>query len=170
MQKLLSIVVLTAVVATPAALPCGDKFVAFGQGVRLQRIYAAEHPAAILIYVRPESPLGQPVNRDRLTGLLRLAGHRPQVVSTLAELQGAAATGEFDLLLTEPADASSVRDLAKSATIVQILWEPKREEIDQLDCAAAVSKRSHDLLLVVNDVMEQRHKGVASVSCRRKRT
>ena len=170
MKKLLCTVFLCAVVASPAALACGDKFVAFGQGVRLQRIYAAEHPAAILIYVRPESPLGQPANRDRLTGLLRLAGHRPQVVSTLAELQGAAATGEYDLVLTEPADAQSVRDVAKSATVVQILWEPKREQIDQLECAAAVSKRSHDLLLVVNDVMEQRHKGVANVSCKRSRT
>ncbi|MDQ6803171.1 MAG: hypothetical protein M3041_20395, partial [Acidobacteriota bacterium] len=146
-------------------------------GVRLQRIYAATHPAAILLYLRPESPLAAPANRERLVGILRLAGHRPQVVSTSNELRGAVATGEFDLLLTEPADMALVREATKAAkaepAIVQLYWEPSSQDLERLDqrdeCAARVSRRSHELLIVVNDVMDQRHKGLA-VSCRRSRT
>jgi hypothetical protein len=177
MQKLVSILVLTTAVWTPNAAACGDKFVAFGQGIRLQRIYAATHPAAILVYLEPDSELALPANRDRLVNLLRLAGHRPQIVSTSAELRGAAATGEFDLLLTEPADAATARDAAKSAkvapSIVQLLWEPATQDLERLDrqdeCVVPVRRRSHDLLLVVNDVMDQRQKG-RTVSCRRSRT
>jgi len=177
MQRIMTILVLSAAVCTTNAVACGDKFVAFGQGIRLQRIYAAAHPAAILVYLRPDSPLALPANRDRLVNLLRLAGHRPQVVSTSAELRGAAATGEFDLLLTEPADVAAVREAAKSAkvapSVVQLLWEPATQDLERLDqqdeCAARVSRRSHELLMVVNDVMDQRQKG-ATVSCRRSRT
>ena len=178
MKRIVWILVFSASIGTSAVLACGDKFVAFGQGIRLQRIYAAAHPAAILVYLRPESPLAQPANRDRLVGLLRLAGHRPQVISTSDELRGAVTTGEFDLLLTEPADLASVRDTAKSAkvapSVVQLLWEPADQDVERLDqqdeCAARVSRRSHELLIVLNDVMDQRHKGVASISCQRKRT
>ena len=174
MWRIVSVLALYAASSTSSVLACGDKFVAFGHGVRLQRIYAAEHPAAILVYLPAGSPLAEPANRDRLSGLLRLAGHRPQVVSSVDEMKGAAATGEFDLILAQPADATAARDAAKSAAVIQLLWQPSREDLDRLDqrneCAAPVSKRNHELLFVINDVMEQRHKGVASVSCQRKRT
>lgn len=170
MKRIAWVLVLTSAAIAPNALGCGDKFVAFGQGIRLQRIYASAHPGAILVYLTPESPLALSANRDRLVNLLRLAGHRPQVVSTRDELRGAAATGEFDIVLTQPSEVASVRDAVKSATIVQLLWEPTREELARVECAAPVSKRNHELLMVVNDVMEQRHEGVAPVSCPRKRT
>lgn len=177
MRRAICLFMLAATAFTEAAIACGDKFVTFGQGVRLQRIYAAAHPGAILLYVTPGSPLSQPSNRDRLLNMLRLAGHRPQVASTRSELDAAAATGEFDLIFAEPADDGSVRNAAKSAkgspVVVDVLWEPTREDLqrfaDRDECSVSLTRRSHDLLIVVNDIMEQRHNGAASISCRRKR-
>src|SRR5579859_2530770 len=104
MQRVLSLLLLAAAAAAPETFACGDKFVAFGLGIRFERIYAAAHPGAILVYLQPGSTLAQPANRDRLVGILRLVGHRPEIVSEPEELRAAVATGEFDIILTEPAE------------------------------------------------------------------
>jgi len=178
MRRVMSLLLLVAAAGAPKTFACGDKFVAFGQGIRFQLIYAAAHPGAILVYLQPGSTLAQPANRDRLVGILRLVGHRPQIVSAPEELLAAVTTGEFDIILTEPAEMMSVAESISAAriapTVVQLLWEPTRQVLNNIDqqdkCTVAVTKRSHELLIVVNDVMDQRHNRAPSISCQRKRT
>lgn len=155
---------------------CGDKYVVFGQGVRFQRAYAATHPASILVYLKAGTRAATAENRDRLLGVLRMVGHRPQAVSTMSEAQTAIATGQFDILMAEPDDATSLADsVVKSTahpTVVPLLFDPTKEQIVAIEkqntCAVQVSKRNHELLTVLNDIMGQRTKGITA-ACQRKR-
>jgi hypothetical protein len=158
------------------AIACGDKYVVFGQGVRFQRAYAAAHPANILLYLNPGSKWAAPENRERLLTLLRMVGHRPEAVSTIEELQAAVTTGHYDIVLTEfsavaPA-TQTVANVKVRPSIIPMVFEPTRQEMKDIErqnsCAVQVSKRSHELLSVINGVMDQRLKGVIE-ACQRKR-
>jgi hypothetical protein len=164
------------IVSSSNVLACGDKFVVFGQGVRFQRAYAAAHPANILVYLKPGSKWTTPENRERLLMVLRMVGHRPQAVSTIGEMQAALAAGQFDILLTEfSAVAPATETIAGAGvrpTVIPMVFDPSREELKKIEtqnsCAVAVTKRSHELLTVINDAMGQRLKGV-NQGCQRKR-
>ena len=176
MRKLGVLLLIVALNSAATLFACGDKFVVFGQGVRFQRAYAATHPASILVYLKPGSRWTTPENRDRLLSVLRMVGHHPQAVSTVEELQAATATGTFDVLLTEfstlPAATQAAAMSKKHPTIIPMAFEPTRAELEgfekQNSCTVAVSKRSHELLTVINDVMASRIKGTGE-SCQRKR-
>lgn len=176
MRRLGVLVLVVAISSVASALACGDKFVVFGQGVRFQRAYAAAHPGSILVFLKPGSRWTTPENRDRLLAVLRMVGHHPQAVSTVDELQAAMATGTFDVLLTEfntlPAATQAAAMSKKHPTIIPMAFEPTRAELEQLEkqnsCTVAVSKRNHELLTVINDVMASRVKGLGE-ACQRKR-
>jgi hypothetical protein len=176
MRRLAVCLLAFGIVSSSNVLACGDKFVVFGQGVRFQRAYAAAHPANILVYLKPGSKWTTPENRDRLLMVLRMVGHRPQAVSTLDELQAAIATGNYDVVLTELSTVSTATEAIASAkmrpTVIPMVFEPSREELKQIErqnsCTVAVTRRSHELLTVINDVMGQRIKGVTE-ACQRKR-
>lgn len=176
MRRVGAWLLLLTVVSASNVLACGDKYVVLGKGVRFQRAYAASHPASILIYLRPGSRWATAENRDRLVTVLRMVGHRPQAVSTVEELQAAMATGQFDILMTEFNSVAHATETVAAAqarpTIIPLLFEPTRDERAAIErqnsCAVQVSKRNHELLTVVNDVMAQRLKGVTE-ACQRKR-
>lgn len=155
---------------------CGDKFVVFGRGVRFQRAYAAAHPAAILVYSSRSSRIAAAEDRDRLLSVLRLVGHRPHAVTTEEELLAALKSGEFDIVLMDVSESEGVSEKVTHAssrpTIVPLLFNPTREELATIErqnsCAVQFTKRSHELLLVIDDVMKQRLQGASAV-CQRKR-
>jgi hypothetical protein len=157
-------------------LACGDKYVILGQGVRFQRAYAAAHPANILVFLKDGSKWSEPENRERLMTVLRLVGHHPDPVTTLAELQTALDAKRYDVILTELGTESELTPIARNAaphpSVVPVAFEPSREQLKQLQksdvCAVQLSKRSHELLTVINTVMEQRGRGVTE-ACERKR-
>jgi hypothetical protein len=162
-------------VASSSALACGDKFVVFGQGVRFQRAYAAAHPANILVYLKADSKWASPENRERLLTVLRMVGHRPQAVTTLDEFQAAIARSNYDVVLTELSSVPVANETVAAAkvrpTVVPMVFEPSRAELKEIErqnsCTVAVSRRSHELLSVINDVMGQRSKGITE-ACQRK--
>jgi hypothetical protein len=172
------VVCLTAIglVVSSNLLACGDKFVVFGQGVRFQRAYAAAHPANILVYLKAGSKWSTPENRERLLTVLRMVGHRPQGVSTLEELHAAVATAKYDVVLTELSTVGSAMEtLGKASvppTVIPLVFQPSRQELKEIErtnsCTVAVSRRTHELLSVINDVMDRRTKGVTD-GCERKR-
>jgi hypothetical protein len=57
---------------------CGDKFQRVGRGARFQRGYVALHPACVLLYARPQSPIAKAL-RD-LEPALKRAGPLPLLV------------------------------------------------------------------------------------------
>ena len=163
------------VIASSSVLACGDKFVVFGQGVRFQRAYAAAHPANILVFLTADSKWASPENRERLLTVLRMVGHRPQAVRTVDELQSAVATSNYDVVLTElgsvPVANEAIAGAKVRPTVVPMVFEPSRSELKEIErqnsCTVAVSRRSHELLTVINDIMDQRSKGVTE-ACQRK--
>jgi hypothetical protein len=176
MRRVATCVVLFSLCSAANLLACGDKYVIFGQGVRFQRAYAATHPASILVYLKSGSRWATPDNRERLLSVLRMVGHRPQAVSTASEVQAAIATGQFDIVLSEADDVAqlteSIVHAAFHPTVVSLLFAPTPDEVAAIErqnsCAVQVSKRNHELLTVVNDVMGQRVKGITA-ACQRKR-
>jgi len=173
-MRSIALCVLTVLVAA-SGNACGDKFVVFGQGVRFQRAYAAAHPANILVYLTRDSKWATTDNRERLLSVLRLVGHRPYAVTTADELQAAIATSNYDVILTELTSVGFVNETIAGAkarpTIVPMVFEPTREQMKEIEkqnsCTVAVSRRSHELLTVINDVMGQRSKGITE-ACQRK--
>jgi hypothetical protein len=175
MRSAVTCLVCLFLVASSSALACGDKFVIFGQGVRFQRAYAAAHPANILVYLKADSKWASPENRERLLTVLRMVGHRPQAVTSLDEFQSAIATSNYDVVLTElnsvPVANETIAAAKVRPTVVPMVFEPSRAELREIErqnsCTVAVSRRSHELLSVINDVMDQRSKGITE-ACQRK--
>jgi hypothetical protein len=176
MRRIAAFALASAICLTSDALACGDKYVILGQGVRFQRAYAAAHPANILLFLKSGSKWSAQENRERLVTVLRLVGHHPDTVATIGELQAALGTNKYDVILTEfgtEADVTAVaRDSSVHPTVVPVVLDPTRDQMKQLQvndaCAVQLSKRSHELLTVINVVMEQRSKGVTE-ACERKR-
>ncbi len=174
-MKRLGVWILALSTVATSAIACGDKYVVFGQGVRFQRAYAAAHPATILVYLNPESKWSSPDNRERLLTALRMVGHRPDAVTTTDEMRTAMSTNKYDIVLTEFATIAQAADATSAAsvhpTIIPMVFEPTRAEMARIEkennCAVQVSKRSHELLTVINTVMDQRAKGVTE-ACQRK--
>lgn len=176
MRRIAICLLVACTLAGPNVLACGDKYVVFGQGVRFQRAYAAAHPASILVYLKPGSKWTTPENRERLLTALRMVGHRPDAVTTLDEMHAAVSTNRYDIVLTEFATlAEATEALAGTAvrpTVVPMVFDPSRREMAAIEkensCAVQVTKRSHELMTVINTVMDQRGRGIAE-ACQRKR-
>ena len=149
------------------AFACGDKFVVFGRGVRFQSAYAAAHPAAVLIYMNPSSHMPLIEHDFHVEATLRQIGHKPRLVSTLEELQTALAVGTYDVVLVDIADVTAVEQVRARAkaksSIVPALYKPTPEAVQsaqkEYGCLVKAMKRSHDLPLVLDEVMRSRSKG-----------
>ena len=161
--------IVTALILTtaPPSRACGDKFVIFGRGVRFRAAYAAEHPAAILVYMNPMShvPL---VDRDfHLVATLRLAGHRPSIVETRDELRDALTSASYDVLIADLEDAvgleTEVRHSASPPTVVPLVYKASRAEFAELakkySCLLQADRRNHQLLTVLDEVMHSKSTG-----------
>ncbi|HEX9162767.1 MAG TPA: hypothetical protein VF980_13765 [Thermoanaerobaculia bacterium] len=168
MRRLLVSAGLAAFLLCGDAIACGDKFVVFGRGVRFRSAYAATHPAAVLIYMNPASKMPQIEREFRIEAMLKQVGHKPREVSTPEELQTALAGGTYDVVLTDMADVTAVEQVrartnAKSS-IVPTLYNPTADSVStaqkQYGCLVKAAKRSHDLLLVLDEVMRSRAKGM----------
>jgi len=105
---------------------CGDKFLRVGRSARFRR-YAAVHPATILIY--------NPVNSTRagieeLKAMLKQAGHKPTAVDSGADVSGALAAAQYDLVIADYADAARIKNDLESAPsrpeLLPILYKPTK--------------------------------------------
>src|SRR5438045_9314277 len=119
-----------AIGSAASVFACGDKYVVFGQGVRFQRAYAATHPASILVYLKPGTRWATPENRDRPLGVLRMVGHRPQAVSTIAEAQAAMATKQFDILLAEADSVEPLNEIGR-ASCRERVWSSEWDDAEE---------------------------------------
>jgi hypothetical protein len=168
--------VLVCAVSAADVSACGDKYVVFGQGVRFQRAYAAVRPARILVYQEPGPKSAAPRNRERLLTVLRMVGHRPDAVATVDEMRVAVGANRYDVVLTEFTTTAEATAIAAAApvppTVIPMIFDPTTAERTRIErensCAVQVSKRSHELLTVINTVMDQRSRNVTQV-CQRKR-
>jgi hypothetical protein len=165
--KYFAIVTALIVTTAPPSRACGDKFVIFGRGVRFRAVYAAAHPAAILVYMNPMShvPL---IDRDyHLVAALRLAGHRPSVVETRDELRDALTSASYDVLIADLEDAAGletvVRQAASPPTVLPLVYKASGAEFAELakkySCLLKADRRNHQLLTVLDEVMRSKSAG-----------
>lgn len=174
-MKRLVIGALIAAMPLANGFACGDKYVVLGRGVRFQRAYAASLPASILVYAPPAAKWASGDTRERLLSTLRLVGHRPDAVSTADELDAALRTGRYDVVLTDFTTLTETSRIGAAAathpTVIPVVFDPSRGQLAEIEkqnsCVVQFSKRSHELLTIINIVMEERAKGVKE-ACQRK--
>jgi hypothetical protein len=86
---------------------CGDKSLTAGN-IRMQRALLEKHPASILIYGQPYSRIAAATKELKLQQTLRLAGHSYREVTTPSELDAALASGAFNVIIADLAEAPDV--------------------------------------------------------------
>jgi len=161
-------------VVTPAVLGCGDKFVVLGRGVRFQAVHLSEHPASILIYMGPTSKIPAADREFQLQTMLKLAGHKPAAVTDSNDLEKALRSGQYDLVLVDLSDVGMLERETKGTTskpeILPVVYNPSGKELADAEkrysCVVKASKKSHDLLAVIDEAMSGKIKGTGA-NCRK---
>lgn len=111
---------------------CGDKSLSAG-GIRMQRALAARYPASILAYAPPASRLSAATRELNLSDKLREVGHKYREVTTLAELQASAASGQYNIVLADLADVAELQSRFESSpasvVVVPVAYNLTKAEI-----------------------------------------
>ncbi|HEY1249715.1 MAG TPA: hypothetical protein VGH97_00910 [Thermoanaerobaculia bacterium] len=147
------------------ALGCGDKFVLIAGGARINR---SKYPSHVLVFMNPNSRVPAAEKEFHLEATLAAAGHKATVVETQAEVDKAIASGKYDLVLADTADAPELRRQcgasASKPAVLPLLYKPTADELaaaqKEASCLARPSKKSSDLLAVIDETMKDRSKGV----------
>jgi hypothetical protein len=167
LARLLAVLIVLSVAGTDAANACGDKFVVFGRGVRFKTAYAAARPASVLLFLKSDSSLSQAEREFRLQSTLREVGHKPAIVESSADLEKAMRAKAYDIVLAAASDVATVEEARHAAgatsSIIPALYKPTPETTKDAraayGCLLKMSKKNHDLLLVIDEVMRDRSKG-----------
>lgn len=131
MRKLLSILIVSAflLAGVTDANACGDKTLRVGKGIRFYQAFASRHPSAILLYSRAIASGKSP----QLLDYLKRVGHKPKAVGDAGQLRDALKSAQYDIVLTDFADAADVQNQVNFSTpttvVVPVLFKrPKVEE------------------------------------------
>ena len=110
-----SAIVFALVIQSPIPVgACGDKLLMLGRGIRFHSRHSPR-PAAVLLYLPAAARGGGPLSDPKLESALTEAGHTVRSVSTQEELSDALRTGQYDVLLTDLAEAP---DLQRTPMVV----------------------------------------------------
>jgi hypothetical protein len=148
------------------AAGCGDKFVLIGGGARVNR---SKFPSRVLVFMNPASRVPAAEKEFHLEATLTAAGHKAKVVESQAEVEKALDSGKYDLVLADVADVPELRrrcgTIASKPAVVPLLYKPTPAELSaaekEANCLVRPSKKSSDLLAVIDETMKDRRKGVA---------
>ena len=151
------------------AAGCGDKFVLIGGAARVNR---SKFPSRVLVFMNPASRVPAAEKEFHVEATLAAAGHKPKVVESEAEVEKALASGQYDLVLADLADVPALKAQCSSSAskpaVLPLLYKPTAAELataeKEANCLARPSKRSSDLLAVIDETMQSRQKG-ASPNC-----
>jgi len=171
MNKRLVVVAVIAVgslLRAVAVEACGDKFVLIGRGARVAR---AKYPSSILIFMNPASRIPAAEKEFHVEAILKAAGHKARVAENEAEVRREVESGKYDLVLADVTDVPALRREAGATSakpaVIPILYEPTPAELAAAEkdasCLVRPSKKSRDLLAVVDDAMRDRRKGTGSM-------
>jgi len=145
---------------------CGDKFLVAGRGVRNQRAMAPPKPANILIYMNEGSSLPSVVKDGDLQQTLGMAGHKDRIVRSAAELEIALNSEEFDVVLTDLADAAPVQAKIKASkskpVVLPVVYNASSEQVRaaKQQCGAVVKApaRSSYILAAIDEAVSDKEK------------
>jgi hypothetical protein len=148
------------------AAGCGDKFVLIGGGARVNR---SKFPSRVLVFMNPSSRVPAAEKEFHVEATLTAAGHKAKVVESEAEVEKALESGKYDLVLADVADVPGLRkqcgaSVSKPA-VLPLLYKPTAAELSaaekEANCHVRPSKKSSDLLAVIDETMKDRSKGIA---------
>ena len=170
-KRVLTTVVLVAgalILETAAASACGDKFVLLGRGSRVAR---SKFPSTILIYMNPTSRVPAADKEFHVEAVLKAAGHKAQIAESESEVEKALASGKYDLVLADYNDVAALRkdaaSLSSKPVVLPLLYKPTPSELlaaeKEAECLVRPSKASRDLLVVVDQTLAERRKGVGAI-------
>src|SRR5262245_45639881 len=150
------------------ASACGDKFVLLGRGALVAH---SKYPSTILIYMNPTSRVPAADKEFHVEAVLKAAGHKAKVAENEAEVEKALASGKYDLVLADFNDVPTLRkeaaSVASKPVVLPILYKPTPAELSaaekESECLVKPSKASRDLLIVVDQTMAERRKGVGAI-------
>jgi hypothetical protein len=145
---------------------CGDKFVMLGGGARINR---SKYPSRVLVFMNPTSRVPAAEKEFHVEATLTAAGHKAKVVESEAEVKTALESGKYDLVLADVADVPELRKQcgasASKPAVLPLLYKPTPEELSaaekEANCLVRPSKKSSDLLAVIDETMKDRSKGIA---------
>jgi hypothetical protein len=149
-----------------AAAGCGDKFVLVGGAARINR---SKFPSRVLVFMNPSSRVPAAEKEFHVEATLTAAGHKAKVVESEAEVKKALETGKYDLVLADVADVPELRKQcgasASKPAVLPLLYKPTADELSaaekEANCLVRPSKKSSDLLAVIDETMKDRSKGIA---------
>lgn len=114
---------------------CGEKFLVVSRGTRFQRAGIARPPATILVYANPASTLPKSLEKAEVDETLRKAGYKPTSISDPKLLEQTLRKGDWDLVITDLADGTTVRSVitgaAKEPMILPVVYRATGHEIAQ---------------------------------------
>ena len=145
---------------------CGDKFVLIGGAARVNR---SKFPSRVLVFMNPSSRVPAAEKEFHVEATLTAAGHKAKVVESEAEVEKALESGKYDLVLADYADVPELRKRcgasASKPAVLPLLYKPTAAELSaaekEANCLVRPSKKSSDLLAVIDETMKDRSKGVA---------
>lgn len=148
------------------AFSCGDKFVLIGGAARVNR---SKFPSRVLVFMNPGSRVQAAEKEFHVEATLAAAGHRAKVVESEAEVQKALDSGKYDVVLADYADVPDLRKrcgaIASKPAILPLLYKPTAAELTaaekEANCLVRPSKKSTDLLAVIDETMKDRSRGAA---------
>ena len=146
---------------------CGDKLLAFRNGIRAQRAYAAAHQSSVILYSSNHES-GATLRNSKLQSMLKESGHKLQVVQDSAQFIQALKAGRVDVVLADIADANEITQQFQSAStkpsILPVLYQPSKAEFaaaqKQYKIALKSSSDELQFLIAINDVVKARMKAV----------
>ena len=148
------------------AAGCGDEFVLIGGGARINR---SKFPSRVLVFMNPGTRVPAAEKEFHVEATLTAAGHKAKVVESEAEVRTALETGKYDLVLADVADVPELRKQcgasASKPAVLPLLYKPTPAELSaaekEANCIVRPSKKSSDLLAVIDETMKDRSKGIA---------
>jgi hypothetical protein len=161
-----AIVVGTVMLGGSVAFGCGDKFVLLGGAARINR---SKFPSRILVFMNPASRVPAAEKEFHVEATLASAGHRAKVVESAAEVDKALESGKYDVVLADYADVPGLRKRCGTSpskpAVLPLLYKPTAAELSsaekEANCQVRPSKKSADLLAVIDETMKDRQKGIA---------
>ena len=154
------------ILAQGVAAGCGDKFVLMGGATRVNR---SKFPSRVLVFMNPASRIPAAEREFHVEATLTAAGHKAKVVESQAEAEKAIESGKYDLVLADVTDVPALRArcnaIASKPAVLPLLYKPTPAELSaaekEANCLVRPSKKSSDLLAVIDETMKDRSKGIA---------
>jgi hypothetical protein len=167
MRKSLLVVLTVAIMTGPGlsgANACGDKLLRIGRNFRYHQRYVKKRPARMLIYTPAYSTTLPGAKAAQIQDYFQKVGHKPLAVDNIDKLTEALKSGQYDLILTDFADAATLqRQVASTPSqtvVLPVLYKrSKSEETDAAKQYPAMIKNptdAMDFLQAIYKVMKSR--------------